>query len=262
MVPEDDDATIARTASALSAVGDDHNDAAEQQQSATDVTGAGRSARQRKASTLYENSFDPSDRSRFAKEIRQYQKQQKEPVNKKRPAAEDVKAAEIAAAAAVSSASAKESKKSKHAAAQAAIVVVPAREKEQLLVEEDFIRTNASKTRRKRVPVPLGASDPLEFQPALRKSIKDCSTLLLDWNQTAAKLVGAVCKVYWEGDNEWFYARVLNYDSRYDRHFVYYFADNTSEWLSIRDEAVFVAEAFVLAKMRGVWPALRFWASP
>ena len=221
--------------------------------------------RQRKASTLYENEYDPIKDAVSFGHSGNYQKR-KPAGNKKRSAEENGgKSAVMSTGAASSSSGTKESKKNKHSgsvSAAPAIVVIPAREREQQSVEEEFMRNNKGKMRRKRVPMPIGASDPLEFPAAIKKSVKDCSTLLLDWNQSAAKLIGATCKVYWEGDNEWFYGRILNYDQRYDRHFVYYFADDTSEWLSIRAEAVFVAEAFVLASMRGIWPALRYWASP
>ena len=220
--------------------------------------------RQRKASTLYDNEFDPTKSS-----IRQSHFQQKcKPAGSKKRSVEESggKSADSnGAASSSSSGGTKEPKKNKqngNVSASQTIVVIPAREREQQSIEEDFMRNNKEKMGHKRVPMPIGASDPLEFPAAIKKSVKDCSSLLLDWNQNAAKLIGATCKVFWDGDDEWFYARILNYDQRYDRHFVYYFADDTSEWLSIRNEAVFVAEAFVLAKMRGAWPAIRYWASP
>ena len=65
-------------------------------------------------------------------------------------------------------------------------------------------------------------------------------------------MIGSLCKVFWDGEDEWFYARILYYDKRYDRHLVYYYNDSTVEWLVVRDEYVYVAETLVMARMRYV----------
>jgi hypothetical protein len=33
-------------------------------------------------------------------------------------------------------------------------------------------------------------------------------------------MIGGNSKIWWDGDNKWFYARILNYDSFYDKHYV------------------------------------------
>ena len=143
------------------------------------------------------------------------------------------------------------------------ITALSSREQEQIRIESDFVSSSrVFKPRQQKVSVELGTTDSIDMMEAIRLSVQTCSKPLVDWNQNAAKLIGATCKIYWDGEDEWFYARILNYDSHSDRHFVYYYTDSTSEWLSIRDEFIFVAEALVLAKMGGSWPALRFWISP
>jgi hypothetical protein len=140
------------------------------------------------------------------------------------------------------------------------------RERERVELEENLIaRTELCrmKRRRKPPPLPVGPSDPIEhLNLAIKKGVKECTTLLMDWSKPGAKLVGSLCKVYWDGENQWYYARILNYDSYHNKHYVYYMEDSTAEWLSIGDEFVFVAEALVMANYSGRWPAIRFWASP
>ena len=43
---------------------------------------------------------------------------------------------------------------------------------------------------------------------------------LLNWDTPAVKKIGSLCKVYWDGEGEWFYARILNYDKQRDKHYV------------------------------------------
>ena len=145
------------------------------------------------------------------------------------------------------------------------VIALPAREQEQIRIENNFVTSNkVFKPRQQKPSVESGTDpmDPMDMMEAIQVSVQTCSAPLVDWNQNAAKLIGATCKIYWDGEDEWFYARILNYDRQSDRHYVYYYTDSTSEWLSIRDEFIFVAEALVLAKMGGSWPALRFWISP
>lgn len=59
-----------------------------------------------------------------------------------------------------------------------------------------------------------------DIETAIKRGVKESSTLLLDWASPKAKMIGFLCKVYWDGEDTWFYARILNYDSFYDRHYV------------------------------------------
>jgi non-homologous end joining protein Ku len=68
--------------------------------------------------------------------------------------------------------------------------------------------------------LPVGADEVIDLTSAVKKGVKESSCLLLDWTTREAKMVGSLCKVYWDGDKTWFYARILNYDSHYKRHFV------------------------------------------
>jgi len=110
--------------------------------------------------------------------------------------------------------------------------------------------------------IPEGPTFYPDIETAIVKSVEQCSSLLLDWLSPPVKLIGAVCKVFWDGDNEWFYARVLNYDSTTQMHYIYYLSDQTAEWISLDNEYVLVGEALVLARTgRLGWSSQKFWAS-
>jgi hypothetical protein len=52
---------------------------------------------------------------------------------------------------------------------------------------------------------------------------ESCATSLmelLDWDMPEVKKIGALCKVYWDGEDSWFDARILNYDKRSNKHYV------------------------------------------
>ena len=204
----------------------------------------GRGTRQKRANVLFANEIDPTTKT-FTSELRKsnslWRQQQRE----------------TALGIPLHTIHVGDSSDYCHAAA------LPAREQEQIRIENDFVTSSSAfKPRQQKLCMESGTTDPMTIMEAIQVSVQTCSTPLVDWNQSAAKLIGATCKIYWDGEDEWFYARILNYDRQRDRHFVYYFTDSTSEWLSIRDEFIFVAEALVLAKMGGSWPALRFWISP
>lgn len=111
--------------------------------------------------------------------------------------------------------------------------------------------------------IPEGPTFYSDIETAIIKSIEQCSSLLLDWLSRPVKLIGALCKVFWDGDNEWFYARVLNYDDTTKMHYIYYLADQTAEWISLEEEYVLVVESMVMARTgRQGWPSQQFWASP
>jgi hypothetical protein len=227
-------------------------------QNATAAPDLGR-VRQRKVSTKLENFVDDKT---MLKEIRTYSNAtSKKNTTKKRAVGDSSAGSDSKKAKSISTVPIKRIKPP---------VIVPVKplelsvkEKENLRIEDEFVNNERYlKPRNVVVPLPEGASDEIGLADAIIKGVRECSTLLLDWSEPAAKLVGATCKVFWDGENEWFYARILNYDKGYNRHYVYYLADSTAEWISISDEYVFVAEAMVMVRMRGTWPALRYWASP
>lgn len=127
--------------------------------------------------------------------------------------------------------------------------------------------------------LPEGAVEVADLNAAVKRAVKECSTLLLDWTTREAQMVGSLCKVYWDGEHQWYYARILNYDSKYDRHYVsftaflfialtshqiYYYEDSTAEWISLENESVLVGDRVVLAKATAGssgWPSLHYWAS-
>lgn len=102
-----------------------------------------------------------------------------------------------------------------------------------------------------------------DLSAAVKAGVKEACTPLVDWNCVEAKRIGAKCKVYWDGNKEWFYARILNYDREYDKYYIFYDTDKTAEWIRLNDEAVLIATDIILAKTRGVavWPALKYWMS-
>lgn len=55
---------------------------------------------------------------------------------------------------------------------------------------------------------------------ALHESVVQNTNVVLDWDLEAVKMVGHLCKVYWDGEDTWFYARVLNYDANQKMHYV------------------------------------------
>ena len=100
-------------------------------------------------------------------------------------------------------------------------------------------------------------------QAAVKKCVKESTKLLTDWNQQPASFIGKTCKVYWDGDRQWFYARIIYYDANHGRHYVYYLADATGEWLVIQDETIMIAgDLCVVKKGSAVWPAVQYWLSP
>lgn len=74
-------------------------------------------------------------------------------------------------------------------------------------------------TKAKKV-LPEGPNEVSDMEAAIKRGVRECSTLLVDWASVPAKAIGSLCKVYWDGEDSWFYARVLNYDSYYRRYFV------------------------------------------
>ena len=193
----------------------------------------GRTGRQRKAPTAYDNFLDDKTSK---KEIRSYSSTAKKIVKKR--VLTDNEAASVlkkskgpkkGSDSGPSSGPSSTAIQKKTKTSVKAPVVVPVkeavlsvREKEQLRIEEEFIAMQHSRSTPRHIPSPLpvGPSKPMEMSAAIKKGVKECSTLLLDWTKPAARLVGSICKVFWDGENEWFYARILNYDSVHNRHYV------------------------------------------
>jgi hypothetical protein len=98
-----------------------------------------------------------------------------------------------------------------------------------------------------------------DLHSAIQRTAQESCSLLHDWTSEEAKIVGSRCRVYWDGDNEWYDARIVNYDSATKRHFLYYAMDDTAEWVDLATEAVCIGTEMVLAKWgAGMWPALRY----
>lgn len=97
-------------------------------------------------------------------------------------------------------------------------------EKEESDLEDRLIEHSKRTKRHSKLCKPTAVdAEPIGIQTifdALNYAVKECSSLLLDWSSPEAKRIGSICKVYWDGDRTWFYARILNYDRVRDRHFV------------------------------------------
>ncbi len=102
------------------------------------------------------------------------------------------------------------------------IVIDP---KEKLLDEtEEGMISRALRRRpahvQQKKSLPEGPASLDDMNAAMRQSFLDISTPLCDWSIPEAKYIGCICKVYWDGEGEWFYARILNYDPHHKKHYV------------------------------------------
>jgi hypothetical protein len=154
------------------------------------------------------------------------------------------------------------------------------------------------------LPVHLPIKKPsfgLSLESAILRSVDECTALINDWSTAPAQLIGRLCKVYWEDEFTWyylsihlsiyviiyriiyriiyliiyiiitslfiyrFYARIINYDSKFNRHYIYYALDNTAEWINLQDDCVIVCDSLCMAKQSDKkvygWPAMHFWMS-
>jgi hypothetical protein len=68
--------------------------------------------------------------------------------------------------------------------------------------------------------LPEGHENLPNLETAFVKGVNQNTSPILNWKSQAAKMIGCLCKVYWDGEGTWFYARVLNYDSKEKRHYV------------------------------------------
>jgi hypothetical protein len=100
-------------------------------------------------------------------------------------------------------------------------------EQEDSLISSFFKRKAASTTAstvslpRK---LPEGHTNLNNLSTAITTSMNHNTSLLLpsDWkdNTSPLALIGWICKVYWDGEEQWYYARILNYDFNYHRYYV------------------------------------------
>jgi len=142
--------------------------------------------------------------------------------------------------------------------------VISPEEKRQDDIEEAVItRTQelAALLSRPKAPLPRGNSNVADLPTATRRAVRESSCLLLDWTTPEAKMIGNVVKVYWDGDNAWYYARILHYDWHHRMHYIYYVEDSTAEWINLQSETVIVGQEIVLATRQQKWPAQRFQVS-
>jgi hypothetical protein len=101
----------------------------------------------------------------------------------------------------------------------------------QLNEIEESVISLAQKRRNSSTPImftPDGPSELPDQISALKKSVSENACLLLDWTTIEAKMVGSLCKVFWDGEDTWFYARILNYDENRRLHYVRLFCSSCS----------------------------------
>ncbi len=55
---------------------------------------------------------------------------------------------------------------------------------------------------------------------AIKYCVKQAPSVILDWTTPQARRIGKPCKVFWEGDEMWYYATILYYDQINDKYFV------------------------------------------
>ena len=141
--------------------------------------------------------------------------------------------------------------------------ISPEEQRQNDIEEEIIARTQklAEKLTAPKTRLPSGASRVADLATAVRKGVRECNTLVQDWTSSGAKLIGCIVKVYWDGDDVWYYGRVLNFDAFHNRHFIFYFEDSTSEWIDLDKEAVIIGLEIVLAVKQAKWPAQRFYVS-
>ena len=114
-------------------------------------------------------------------------------------------------------------------------ILLTHKEKVQDDLEERLI-ANVTQKRALSLPkeakaLPSGPFDVPDQKAAIFRSFQEVSELLDTFTSFQAKLIGCLCKVYWDGEHKWFYARILNYDPYHKRHYVRYLAiPLCSEW--------------------------------
>jgi hypothetical protein len=67
------------------------------------------------------------------------------------------------------------------------------------------------------------SAKPIDFksqQAAQMYCLSDPLTLPISLDDEVTKPIGNLCKVFWDGENQWYYARILSYDPTSARYFV------------------------------------------
>lgn len=106
------------------------------------------------------------------------------------------------------------------------IVVLTSQQKLQDEIEEKHIaKDKEEKILEKRINkqkkiLPEGPTEVNDINTAIKRGVRENSSLLLDWKDPKVKMIGYLCKVYWDGEDAWFYSRILNYDSYHCKHYV------------------------------------------
>lgn len=108
-----------------------------------------------------------------------------------------------------------ERKASKKLSRQQKIQTIEAKEDEFIQAAAESFKATVLKKE-----LPTGAFTMKSQSAALSRSIVECTSFLLDWRGSACQAVGYCCKVYWDGEYEWFDARILNYDLNHDKYYV------------------------------------------
>ena len=108
------------------------------------------------------------------------------------------------------------------------------------------------------IPAPTPDISTLDIPQAIYKALDEIIdvTSLLDYTH----ILGTLCKVYWDGENDWYYARILAYDSASQLHFIYYDKDNTCEWINFNAQPVLQCSELVIVQTgaHSHWPAMHF----
>jgi hypothetical protein len=69
-------------------------------------------------------------------------------------------------------------------------------------------------------PLRQGPWNVSDITDAIKCGVKESNTLLLDWTNPEVQKIGRLCKIYWDGEDKWFYARIINYDDAFKLHLV------------------------------------------
>ena len=127
------------------------------------------------------------------------------------------------------------------------------------MMDEDRIISDmlAKQHRRKSSKATVYPDEVSDMETAILRAAAESASLISDWTSPESKYVGCLCRVYWEGDLEWYEARILNYNCRSNKHCLFYPMDNTFEWVDLSKEASCIGYELVLAKWGSMmWPAL------
>eukprot|EP01041_Mallomonas_annulata_P005210 gene5210-10429_t len=98
---------------------------------------------------------------------------------------------------------------------------------------------------------------------AIHKAVEESPMLAVDWSNPRARFIGQLCKIYWDGENQWFYARILSYRASEDIFYLFYLDDLTGEWITLDKECIMVVRDVVTTRLKKAspWPAMAFWTS-